>query len=140
MIAVVKDGERVIEDAVVSVYVGNELRGQSTALSLNGNSEGVLHFLTIGGNVEGDVLTFVVSTSEGDHYLTQTDVFQANAMRGTMAQPVVLQLNGTTGIDAIDNSQLTIDNYYDLQGRKVNSANMSKGVYINRHQKKVVKE
>jgi len=134
MIAVVKDGERVIEDAVVSVYVGNELRGQSTEAVTDGK-----HFLTIGGNGQADVLTFVVSTSEGDHYLLLTDVFQANAMRGSMAQPVVLQLNGTTGIDAIDNAQTT-DNYYDLQGRKVNSANMSKGVYINNRQKRVVKQ
>ena len=44
----------------------------------------------------------------------------------------------TTGIMAIDNGQLTIDNdrYYDLQGRKVNAA--QKGVYI-MNGKKVIK-
>ena len=39
-----------------------------------------------------------------------------------------------TGIDRIDNSQLTIDNYsgawYDLQGRKLEGEPKRKGVYI----------
>ena len=46
----------------------------------------------------------------------------------------------TTGIKAIDNGQLTIDNdrYYDLQGRKVQNA-AQKGVYIQNGKKFVVK-
>ena len=37
----------------------------------------------------------------------------------------------TTGIDRIDNGELTIDNeIYDLQGHKVTKAQMKKGVYI----------
>ena len=45
----------------------------------------------------------------------------------------------TTGIKAIDNGQLTIDNdrYYDLQGRKVNAA--QKGVYIQNGKKVIIK-
>lgn len=44
-----------------------------------------------------------------------------------------------TGIKAIDNGQLTIDNdrYYDLQGRKVNAA--QKGVYIQNGKKVIIK-
>jgi hypothetical protein len=43
-----------------------------------------------------------------------------------------------TGIKAIDNGQLTIDNdrYYDLQGRKVNAA--QKGVYIQNGKKVII--
>ena len=45
----------------------------------------------------------------------------------------------TTGIKAIDNGQLTIDNdrYYDLQGRKVNAA--QKGLYIQNGKKVIIK-
>ena len=44
-----------------------------------------------------------------------------------------------TGIKAIDNGQLTIDNdrYYDLQGRKVNAA--QKGVYIQNGKKVIIR-
>ena len=44
---------------------------------------------------------------------------------------------GTTGIKAIDNSQLTIDNVYDLQGRRV--AQPTKGLYIVNGRKVVIK-
>ena len=43
----------------------------------------------------------------------------------------------TTGIKAIDNSQLTIDNVYDLQGRRV--AQPTKGLYIVNGKKVVIK-
>jgi hypothetical protein len=41
----------------------------------------------------------------------------------------LLSIGGeATGIKTIDNSQLTIDNVYDLQGRRV--AQPAKGIYI----------
>ena len=49
----------------------------------------------------------------------------------------VFEDGGTTGIKLIDNSQSTIDNYYDLQGRKVN--NPKAGLYIKNGKKVVVK-
>ena len=42
-----------------------------------------------------------------------------------------------TGVKAIDNGQLTIDNYYDLQGRRV--AQPTKGLYIVNGRKVVIK-
>ena len=139
------DGENLIDEAVVSVYAGMELRGQSTQAVKDGK-----HFLTIGGNDgEGDVLTFVVSTSEGDHYLTQTDIFQANAMRGSMAQPVVLQLSDATDIDGLTADDVNAE-YYQLDGRRIQGKPVRKGVYIrstsgrlqgkNNHQKMFIKK
>ena len=52
----------------------------------------------------------------------------------------VLNLNfgdDTTGIKAIDNSQLTIDNVYDLQGRRVTQP--TKGLYIVNGKKVIVR-
>ena len=45
--------------------------------------------------------------------------------------------DNTTGIKTIDNSQLTIDNVYDLQGRRV--AQPTKGLYIVNGKKVVIK-
>jgi hypothetical protein len=45
----------------------------------------------------------------------------------------------TTGIDSIDNGQLTIDNYYDLQGRKHQNTPQRKGVYVKDGRKVIVK-
>ena len=43
----------------------------------------------------------------------------------------------TTGVSAIDNGQLTIDNYFDLQGRRV--AQPTKGLYVVNGKKVVIK-
>ena len=51
---------------------------------------------------------------------------------------IVFDNDETTGIEAIDNGQLTIDNYYDLNGRKLNAKPTRKGVYI-KNGRKVVK-
>lgn len=48
------------------------------------------------------------------------------------------QTESTTGIRSIDNEQLTIDNRYDLQGRKVKSS-QRKGIYIRNGKKYIVK-
>ena len=44
------------------------------------------------------------------------------------APTLMVDEDGTTGIKTIDNGELTIDNYYDLQGRKV--SHPTKGLYI----------
>ena len=47
--------------------------------------------------------------------------------------------DGTTGIESIDNGQLTIDNWYDLNGRRLQGKPTKKGVYIQNGKKVVVK-
>lgn len=53
------------------------------------------------------------------------------------ARSIVIGSGETTGVKAVDHSPLTIDNYYDLQGRRV--AQPAKGLYINNGKKVVVK-
>ena len=48
------------------------------------------------------------------------------------------QTESTTGIHSISNEQLTIDNWYDLQGHKVKSS-QRKGIYIRNGKKYIVK-
>ncbi len=45
-----------------------------------------------------DMLTFVVKCAEGEFFLTQTEQFKANANKGTVAAPYVLQLDESTSI------------------------------------------
>ena len=94
MIAVVKNGDELIENAQVSVYANGELCGFSAETLAD------CHFLTIGSNTgDADLLTFVVETAEGSYLLSQTETFKTDAQMGTMAHPVVLQLSETTAID-----------------------------------------
>lgn len=134
MVAVVKNGDELIENAQVTVYANGEVRGMSTDAVKDGK-----HFLTIGGNAaEADLLTFVVATDNNVYYLNQTAMFHADANIGTMSSPLVLQLGDVTGIRSID-VMTNRGDYYDMQGRKVNNAHVKKGIYINNGQKMVVK-
>ena len=74
-------------------------------------------------------LTPLSGETEGVSY-----TFQANA--GTLNNRFVIRLGNATGINTIDHSPLTIDHYYDLQGRRINHP--QKGIYIKNGQKFVV--
>ena len=134
MVAVVMNGDEIVENAQVSVYANGELCGFSGKPVSDSK-----HFLTIGGE-NPDMLTFVVTLSDGKEFVFATSkLFEANAMLGSLDKPVVLQLlNEATGIEdtefVIRNSQPV----YDLQGRKVQDVH-KKGVYINQHKKVVIK-
>ena len=54
------------------------------------------------------------------------------------ARAINIVFGEATGVSAIDNGQLTIDNWYDLNGRKVTVPN-KKGIYIMNGKKVVVK-
>jgi hypothetical protein len=56
---------------------------------------------------------------------------------GSASAPEFLGFGDVTAIRGIENGQLTIDNYYDLQGRRV--AQPTKGLYIVNGKKVVIK-
>ena len=59
---------------------------------------------------------------------------------GTQSAPILTLVFGdATGVNAIDNGQLTIDNWYDLNGRKLQGVPTKKGVYIMNGKKVVIK-
>ena len=97
MIAVVMDGSDIVENAQVSVYAGTSLRGSSEN-AVKGNR----HFITIGGEKGiADVLTYVVRTEDGQEYMLQVEeanVFEADAKKGSLRAPCVLQLSDATGL------------------------------------------
>ncbi len=92
MVAVVKDGDIIVPNATVEVYANGELRGRSKA-DVDG-----LHFITIGGGSEPEMLTFVVSSANGICTLRQKLQYQADDHYGSPALPTVLQLSSLTGI------------------------------------------
>jgi hypothetical protein len=119
MIAVVMNGDELVEEAQVSVYAGTELRGLSTTPVVDGR-----HFLTVGGTGgEADVLTFVVTLDDQEYYLQQTETFQADGLKGTLDEPYVLQMGEATNIDQLStlNTQLKSLRVYDTNGLLVRS-------------------
>jgi hypothetical protein len=102
------------------------------------------------GNLMVGSATETTAVAEGAGYILKDGVFQP-ALAGTLeagkaylaisASAPVLNLNfgdeGTTGIKAIDNGQLTIYNYYNLNGQRV--AQPTKGLYIVNGKKVIVR-
>ena len=58
---------------------------------------------------------------------------------GSHARAITFVFDDATGIRSMDNGQWTMDNWYDLNGRKLNAAPKRKGVYIKNGQKVVIK-
>ena len=91
------DGGDIVKNAQVSVYAGTSLRGSS-----ENTVKGNCHFITIGGEKGiADVLTYVVRTEDGQEYMLQVEeanVFEADAKKGSLYAPCVLQLSNATGL------------------------------------------
>ena len=119
MIATVMNGDEIIQNAEVSVYAGTDLRGQSTNAVKDDK-----HFIVIDGKKgQADMLTFVVKCAEGEFFLIQTEQFEANANKGTMAAPYVLQLDEATSIaNALKDMNIKSVVLYDASGRQVSNA------------------
>ncbi len=101
---------------------GNVTGDESTIYVLANGTKGVGFYLLKSGD----------KLAAGKAYLkVQNGVAQARQFIGFGDD------NETTGIQTIDNGQLTIDNYFDLQGRRV--AQPTKGLYIVNGKKVIIK-
>ena len=90
---------------------------------------------------------YVLSAKEGNAVFKKINATDATVPVGKAylefaeeisAPELDIVFNGdVTGISSIDNGQLTIDNYFDLQGRKV--MNPAKGLYIVNGRKVIIK-
>ncbi len=63
----------------------------------------------------------------------------ANNKSRAATRSIAIEGEETTGIDAIDNGQWTIDNWYSLDGRKLGDKPTKKGIYIHNGQKVIIK-
>ncbi len=87
VIAQVKDGELVIENAVVEVFANKSLRGISEQTVVDNK-----HFLTIYGNSSDERLSFVVTVDGNKYEIDETFNFREDAVVGTLNEPYVIQL------------------------------------------------
>jgi hypothetical protein len=58
---------------------------------------------------------------------------------GASARVITIDFDEATGVGSIENGKLTIDNWYDLNGRKLQGMPTKKGLYIMNGKKVVVK-
>ena len=88
VIAYVKDGDDIVENAKIEVFADNVLRGVSNQSVIDNK-----HFLTIHGDSSNDVLSFKV-TIDGDVYeISNVMSFNDDAVVGTLDNPYILQIN-----------------------------------------------
>ena len=109
-------------------FNGNSLKGVATAAGLTAADPSTTFVLNNGTKGVGFYrLQSGKTLGVGKAYLTYD---------GALA-PEFLGFGDVTAIRGIENGQLTIDNYYDLQGRRV--AQPTKGLYIVNGKKVVIK-
>lgn len=134
VMAVVKDGDEVVRNAIVRVYdADGTCCGQTDACIAD-----TLHFITVGDDENGSSLRVTVQQLGDDEKLFPGRIiFNADDIRGSVANPLVLQLNDATGIEEISSNGEDDTAIYDLAGRRVNGKTFRTGVYI-RNNKKVL--
>jgi hypothetical protein len=98
VVAVVGAGENLLDDSdVVGAFVGNQVRGGSEALWVE-QLQSWLVFLTVYANENGEELSFKYydASAEDIHRLNEQFDFVVNDVEGSVEQPLVLTLEGTT--------------------------------------------
>ena len=132
IIAVVKKDGMVRDDAEIGAFINGECRG---AICCNSD----YYFLTIMGSSEGDAEKYVelrVFVDGEEYSVDKSLMFFSDAFHGTLDAPYVLDVDVTAirsiaGDDADDD-----DDWYTLQGVKMDRRPTQQGVYIH-HGKKV---
>ena len=95
VVAKVMKGGNVVDDAIISVYDGDQLCGYSAGQTADG-----IHFLTIGDMGTSGIMNLVVETN-GETYLLNGQMrFEADAVTGSVKKPHVINLDAATAIDA----------------------------------------
>ncbi len=132
IIAVVKKDGRVRDDAEIGAFINGECRG---AICCNSD----YYFLTIMGSSEDDAGKYVelrVFVDGEEYSVDKSLLFFSDAFHGSLDAPYVLDVDVTAirsiaGDDADDD-----DDWYTLQGVKMDRRPTQQGVYIH-HGKKV---
>lgn len=103
-------------DAIVSVVdEQGQLRCVCDAVSRD------LYFMTIAGENRGAALNFVVTLDGRDHAVAGTMFYADDAVIGTIAEPLVVDLGSATGIGSVADGSETLNTSgaYDLSGKRV---------------------
>lgn len=111
-----------------------ELQGSlNSALTYDENAANDYYMLALNGNKVQFTKLTSGSIAAGKAYL----VLPKDPTTGARTLTVAFSEGGTTGIKQIENGELTIDNYYNLNGQRVSKP--TKGLYIVNGKKVVLK-
>ena len=119
------------EDAATSVTAASQFKGTTTATTIAASTSTLNNYA-----FNGKQFVWVKNALSVAANKCWLEIGTVPA--GTRSISIVFG-DGTTGIEAIDNGQLTIDNWYDLNGRRLQGKPTKKGVYIQNGKKVVVK-
>ena len=122
--------------SLTGVEIGVFADGECRTAAVTG-ADGVA-YLTIPGD-ESCELTFRVAIGDVVVEAPLTVTYETDAVYGSPRHPVTIDLGDVTSIDTVNGEPFTIDQLYDLTGRKLESIRLQKGVYIHNGQKKIVK-
>ena len=109
------DGTDVLRQAdaaryTIGAFVAGECRGEGQAV------DGLM-FITVHANA-GELVSFRLYDSQQDFEFTVNEQVVAAMMLGSISQPYRLTFDQTQGVENIEHSTLSIEHYYDLQGRR----------------------
>ena len=111
----------------------NVLVGVTAETQIADMTEGKTNFVLMNGN--SGVGFYKVSAA--GFTVGANTAYLSTAISETAKSFIAVEGGETTGISTIDNGQLTMENVYDLQGRKV--MNPTKGLYIVNGKKYIIK-
>ena len=118
--------------------VAPEFKGTLTATTIEASTDNISNYAFNGKQFV--IVRSDLDTDANKCWLSVTHETGGTQPGSSSARSIKLVFdNGTTGLKAIDNRQLTMDNWHDLNGRKLSAAPKRKGVYIKNGQKVVVK-
>ena len=127
------DGQR-IEDIVASERLANH---RLLYAATGSNTYRVVVWSAGNSSFLGDSGSLLSLCLNGAGMVTVEDILLVTADR--QREWFALLTAETTGINSMDNGQLIIDNWYDLNGRKIHGQPTRKGVYIKNGKKQTVR-
>ena len=129
VIAALGDGFSSADNCQIGAFVGNDCRG--TARSKDG-----LFFLTVHGDA-GETVSLRLYEKDSDTYTDIKGTTELQPRIGSMKSPLRIHKDDD-GQFTINNSQLTDDSYYTLQGIRLRQV-PRKGIYIHNGRKVAVR-
>ena len=113
----------------MAITVAPEFQGTLTGTTIAASTEGQTNYA-----FNGKAFVFVKNAIE-----IGANKAWLSVNTGVPSARITLVFDDATGVGSIENGKLTIDNWYDLNGRKLNGMPTKKGVYILNGKKVVVK-
>ena len=113
----------------MAITVAPEFQGTLTGTTIAASTEGQTNYA-----FNGKAFVFVKNAIE-----VGPNKAWLSVNTGVPSARITLVFDDATGVGSIENGKLTIDNWYDLNGRKLQGMPTKKGVYIMNGKKVVVK-